>query len=238
MELLNIIVGIFMIGMGFLVKSAPNLIAGYNTMPQDKKKNVDVEGLSTYMRNSLIIIGLSIIAGYYLFKWIGFTVIANSMILIVTLIGVTIMVIKAQRFDHNKYKSKKTRVTYFILGVVLACVIGLITYGCIPSRAILNDDTIRFTGMYGFEMIVSDIDHIELVDKIPAVNIRTNGYSFGAIHKGTFKLEKLGKCRLLIHSNKSPYLMISKKNGDKIIVNYKDKTETERIYDMIKSVTV
>ncbi|MGV8091293.1 MAG: DUF3784 domain-containing protein [Mangrovibacterium sp.] len=74
MDILNLIVGLFMIGIGFLVKSAPDLIAGYNTMPQDKKKNVDIEGLSTFMRNGLITIGLSIIIGYYLFKWIGFMI--------------------------------------------------------------------------------------------------------------------------------------------------------------------
>jgi len=104
MDMLNLIVGLFLIGIGFLVKSAPDLIAGYNTMPKDKKKNVDIEGLSTFMRNGLITIGLSIIIGYYLFKWIGFTKIANSMILIVTLVGVSILVIKAQRFDHNRRK--------------------------------------------------------------------------------------------------------------------------------------
>jgi len=64
MEIINLITGLFMIGMGFLVKSSPNLIAGYNTMPKDKKKNIDIDGLSTYMRNSLIIIGLSIIGKY------------------------------------------------------------------------------------------------------------------------------------------------------------------------------
>jgi hypothetical protein len=98
-----------------LVKSAPDLIAGYNTMPKDKKKNVDIDGLSTFMRNGLITIGLTIIIGYFLFKWIGYTMIANSMILIVTLIGVTILVIKAQRFDNNKER-KKTDLYYSWIG--------------------------------------------------------------------------------------------------------------------------
>jgi uncharacterized membrane protein len=106
MDILNIIVGLFMIGIGFLVKSTPSLIAGYNTMSDDKKKNVDIVGLTTYMRNSLIIIGLSIIAGYYLFKWIGFEVIAESMILIVTLIGVLIMVINDSTRE-SFYQSQK-----------------------------------------------------------------------------------------------------------------------------------
>ena len=170
MDILNLIVGLFMIGIGFLVKSAPDLIAGYNTMSKDKKKNVDIEGLSTFMRNGLITIGLSIIIGYYLFKWIGFTMIANSMILIVTLIGVTILVINAQKFDHNK--TKKTKLTYSILGLVFLFVIGLITYGFIPSKTIYSNDKIRFSGMYGFEISIGEIENVELSN----VSIRPSTY--------------------------------------------------------------
>jgi hypothetical protein len=235
MDIINLLTGVFMIGMGFLVKSSPNLIAGYNTMPKDKKKNVDIVGLSTFMRNSLIIIGLSIIVGYYLFKWIGFTTIANSMILIVTLIGVTIMVINAQRFDHSKNKTNKTKLTYYILGFVTAFVIGLITYGYVPSRAVISNDTIRLTGMYGLEMSASEIDNIELTDIIPTIKMRTNGFSFGVVNKGFFNLEKFGRTRLLINSDKPPFMIISKSDSDKIIINLRDKTKTEQIFNEIKT---
>jgi len=235
MDILNIIVGLFMIGMGFLVKSTPSLIAGYNTMPDDKKKNVDIVGLSTYMRNSLIIIGLSIIAGYYLFKWVGFTVIADSIILIATLIGVLIMVINAQRFDKNKDKTKRAKLTYIILGLVAVFVIGLLTYGYLPTKVNVSDNMIKFSGMYGFEIGISDIDKVELSDKIPNIKTRTNGFSSGTVKKGFFNLDKFGKTQLLINSNKSPYLIMIKNNSDKIIVNFKDKNETEKIFREIKS---
>lgn len=235
MDILNLIVGLFMIGIGFLVKSAPDLIAGYNTMSKDKKKNLDIEGLSTFMRNGLITIGLSIIIGYYLFKWIGFTMIANSMILIVTLVGVTILVLNAQKFDHNK--TKKTRLTYSILGLVFLFVIGLITYGFIPSKTVYGIDTIRFSGMYGLEISLGEIEKIELSDKLPTIKMRTNGFSFGSIKKGFFNLDKFGKSRLLIHSDLAPYLILSKNNGDKIIINFKDKIETEKTYEKIKILT-
>jgi hypothetical protein len=235
MDIIILIVGLFMIGIGFLVKSSPDLISGYNTMPKDKKKNVDIEGLSTYMRNGLIIIGLTIIIGYYLFKWIGFPMIANSMILVVTLIGVTIMVINAQKFDHNK--KKRTKLTYSILGIAIVFVIGLFTYGFIPSKAVISDDNIRFSGMYGIEIKPTNIETVELSEKIPTVKLRTNGFSFGQTHKGTFNLDKFGKCRMLLHSDKSPYLIISQNNGNKIIVNFKDKTETKNIYNQILQLT-
>lgn len=102
METLNIATGIFLIVIGFLVKSIPNLIAGYNTMSKEKKKNVDIKGLSTFLRNGFIAMGLSIIAGHFVFKWMGYYSIVNSIILIVIVIGVIIIVINAQQFDHNK----------------------------------------------------------------------------------------------------------------------------------------
>lgn len=235
MDIPILIVGLSMIGLGFLVKSYPDLIGGYNTMPKDKKKNVDIEGLSTYMRNGLIIIGLSIIMGYYLFKWIGFPMIASSMIVFVILIGVTIMVINAQKFDHNK--KKRTKLTYFILGILIVFVIGLLTYGFIPSKTVISNNNIRFSGMHGIEIKTTSIENVELSEKIPTIKLRTNGFSFGHIHKGIFNLDEFGKCRLLLHSDKSPYLIISKNDGNKIIVNFKDKTETRDIYKQILQVT-
>ena len=231
MDMLNLIVGLFMIGIGFLVKSTPDLIAGYNTMSKEKKKNVDIERLSAFMRNGLITMGLSIIIGYYLLKWIGFTMIANSMILIVPFVGVTILVLNAQKFDHNK--TKKTKLTYSIVGSVFLFVIGLITYGFIPSKTVYGNDTIRFSGMYGFEISIGEIEKVELSDKLPTIKIRTNGFSFGSIKKGFFNLEKFGKSRLLIHSDLAPYLILSKNSGDKIIINFKDKIETEKTYEKI-----
>jgi len=67
MDILIIIIGLFMAALGFLAKAYPNLIAGYNTMPRDKKKNVDIEGLSTLIRNGLAITGLTIIVSYFFF---------------------------------------------------------------------------------------------------------------------------------------------------------------------------
>ena len=44
--------------LGILVRFFPNLIAGYNTMSAEQKKNVDVKGLSRFMCLSLAAIGI------------------------------------------------------------------------------------------------------------------------------------------------------------------------------------
>jgi len=47
-----IIIGLFFIGIGFIVKYQPDLIAGYHTMSHEKKKNVDIAGLSAFMTSN------------------------------------------------------------------------------------------------------------------------------------------------------------------------------------------
>lgn len=48
--------------LGILVRFFPNLIAGYNTMSAEQKKNVDIKGLSRFMCLSLAAIDIGWIA--------------------------------------------------------------------------------------------------------------------------------------------------------------------------------
>lgn len=98
----DLLVGFILITCGVLVKRFPMLISGYNTMPAEKRKNVDVEGLSSFMRRHLIIIGtLWAIIG------VAFTLTGQAaQLYILYIIGLSAyllwMIIRSQRYDHNK----------------------------------------------------------------------------------------------------------------------------------------
>ncbi len=233
MDILNLVIGLFLIGIGFLVKVAPDLIAGYNTMPEEKKRKVDVKALSTFLRNGFIAMGASIIAGYFLFKWLGFPLIANSMILIVTLLGSTILVIRAQRFDRNKRKN--TKMIYIILASAFIFVAAITTFGLIPAKAHIEDNSVRFSGMYGLEINYADIGKVILADSMPPILMRANGFSFAGVHKGYYDLEGYGRSRLLLHTNRSPFIIITKKSGGITVVNFRDRNETETTYNSIRT---
>ena len=53
--------GLILIVAGILVKYNPNLLAGYNTLSKEKKKEINIEKVSSIARNSLIITGALII---------------------------------------------------------------------------------------------------------------------------------------------------------------------------------
>ena len=92
----------FVIVCGLLVKRFPMLISGYNTLPKEKRKNVDIDGLSSFMRRHLVIIGGLLILFTTILELTGQQE-AFSIILAVYLpVYVIWMVVRAQRYDHNK----------------------------------------------------------------------------------------------------------------------------------------
>lgn len=231
---MSLILGLTFIGIGFLVKAVPDLIAGYNTMTKEQKANVDIQGLSTFMRNVLIVIGLVIIAGDFLLRLVEFPLIANLLTFIVPFAGIAFLLVKAQKFDHNKPGSK-AKMSYILLGLVVLFVLGLLYFGTTPAKIEINGESIHITGMYGIELPGGDIQEITMREKLPSIIMRTNGFSFGSSNKGSFKLEEYGQCKLFLQSESGPYLVMIKKNGEKIILNRKNKTETEQVFENIKT---
>lgn len=232
MEVVNWIVGLALVGLGFLVKTMPELIAGYNTMSKEQKSNIDISGLSSYLKKGLIIVGVSIIIGYYLFSAIGLASLANSMLIISLLVGIALLVINVRKFDRNK-TGKKATATYILLGVAALFVAGLFYSGSKPVEIIVSNKSLLVKGMYGFVLPIHNIREVALVEKLPNITLRTNGYSSGTTKKGYFNLEEYGDCRLFLCSDSSPYLIIVEESGSRTIINLEDRKNTETTYQQL-----
>ncbi len=77
--------------------------AGYNTMTAEQKKNVDVKGLSNFMRRSLCVIAVLMIVSYFVMVARSVNEKAVSVVstMLIPIIGSIYMVVKAQRYDRN-----------------------------------------------------------------------------------------------------------------------------------------
>ncbi len=232
MGLLHLFTGLFFIVLGFLVRAFPDLIAGYNTMPPERKKHIDMDGLSRFIRNGLIIMGLAMMVGYLLFNWAGWTFMANMVLIIVVFVGAAVLMLASARFDH--YPGKKSKSQYIIFGIIVIIITSVLFMGFMTSRTQFSDDTIRFTGMFATKMKISDIEKVELTDTIPAIRFKNNGFSLRTVHNGIFTLKEFGRCRLYINSSKGQYLIITEKTGFRTILRYKDNNESQAIYERIE----
>jgi len=63
------IIGVLLILLGFAVKQWPNLIAGYKQLPEAKRQKIDVNKLTSMLRNMLVLMGSTGIALHYVFAW-------------------------------------------------------------------------------------------------------------------------------------------------------------------------
>lgn len=107
---------------------------------------------------------------------------------------------------------------------------GFICYGVITPKMRINAERVQITGLYGDKINISDITEVKLVNQIPKVLARTNGLGPGYPRKGYFTLEDFGTTKLFLESGKPPFLIIERQEGEKIILNYKEKGLTEKYY--------
>ena len=234
MDIVIIFIGLFMIGLGFFLKKFPDTIAGYNTMSRKKKEKVDIVGLSTFARNALVTIGISIIAGYYFFKLIGLPLIAECFLFVPIFFGFVFIMIKSRKYDRNKL-TKTTKIayalTFIVLAFIIVFVVGLLISGTASTKIIVADSTVEFKGMYGLKLDKEKIESVEIINTIPKILMRTNGFDSGGHKKGHFNLQTFGRCRLFIESETPVYIVLTLKDNERIIVNYKDSTMTRNKYN-------
>ncbi|HOP03203.1 MAG TPA: DUF3784 domain-containing protein [Tenuifilaceae bacterium] len=229
MMVLNIVTGLFLIGMGILVKSYPNLISGYNTLPPEKKKKVDIKGLSTFLRNGFALIGMAIIVIPTFFYFTGLLVLSNVSMVAIILVGVLTIAILSLKFDRNK-KGLRQIIPLVLLGITIAFVAMVILYGLKPVKISIQEQTINIEGMYGCTINTADIEEIKLIDSMPQILLRTNGFHLGTTYKGYFALSGFPKVKLFIQNQDGPFLMLSTKHNNIYIINFAEINETKRLH--------
>ena len=224
---MNLIVGGFLILMGFLVKKFPDMIAGYNTMSEKQKKNVDVEGLSSMMRNAMITMGILIGGGIPLFQLIGWKVNPAIFMISVIVLITGVMLVLAPTYDGNNHPWYK-KAFPFMLIVGISVFIGFKIFKTHePLEVSISENQITVSGEYGF---TKQITSIELLENIPNIKLRSGGYSDGIVRKGNFILEDWGACTLFLLSDKTPYIKVTTETKP-IIINFDNPENTIKRFD-------
>lgn len=230
MKFILIFITLPLMGIGFLVKRYPNMIAGYNTMSRKEKENVDIKGLSLFMSRCLIVMGIMVAVCYYLFLRMGWPTAASFVPLFVPLISVSYMLIKQRKYDHNSTSAKKNKKSMLIASVIVAIGLLPIFYGMFPADVKIAQNRMVITGMYGTALNLEELKSITLSDTLPAITYRMNGLAVGNVRKGWFKLRDGGKCLLFLSSDEAPYIKITDKSGLQIYLNARTPEQTRKIY--------
>lgn len=235
MVLTGLIIFIVLVGCGAVVKYGKQhwLIAGYNTMPPEKKKNVDITGLANFMANSFFGIGASALAGSLITsRWCPN--LFPYVLILCTAATVLIMPV-VQKFDHNKKSGREKTVLIAVsafTGIVLIAVAGMMLYSHRSPVVEIEPGGIVISGIYGAVIPREAISGIDLKSDTPKVLSKNNGFNSGEVRKGHFTLDEIGRGRLFLESNRGPFVYIFTENSY-VIINYKDPRRTKALYQML-----
>lgn len=228
-------VGIILGGLTYLTvkKKDSTLISGFSNRPKEEQEQLKKNGYVDAVGKLLLATFIIYVVTYVL--WIFSVPYSLEVGFSVLLLGVLVGTLWIQRYEVP-HKRKKM---YWIVGTVAFVVvvsIRVLTYfGLVENEVTIEDNVLVVSGMYGVEWELSDIQTVELLDELPDVLIRTNGFATEGQLKGRFLLEKPYEGGLLYVRTKAdpPYLYVAT-DEDYFILNRKDSEETQKLYETIK----
>ncbi|WP_421750507.1 DUF3784 domain-containing protein [Croceimicrobium sp.] len=195
-------------------KNARYLLSGYNTMTEEERAKFNLKAFLKQFKSFHVFLGLSFgIIGVLLYYQWGQNV-AGWFLGLFPMLAYLVFIIRARRFDHNP-----PRYSFWAIAALLVCIIGvstLLIYGDQNVDFVIQDQEVHISGMYGEEFKLEDIESFRLVDELPAISHRMNGFAMDPVFKGYFRTKSGDKVKLLVQSKESPLLYIQLKNGQEI----------------------
>lgn len=219
--------GIF-IGIAFLVtkNNAKYILSGYNMMSEEDRALVDIDGFLRVFKRFHIFLGVSL-----------FVLVAGLTFINENLAAVILGVYPLAAYCYLLFKTR----TYFsmvrsqrigsligiaVLLVTLVGVFYLFWNGFRNSTIVLNKETLEITGMYGEKIHRNDLVDVQLVNELPAIKMRSNGFAAGDYRKGYFKTKDRRTVLLYTNENAKPYLMLETK-AEKIFFSSNEELSAE-----------
>ncbi len=213
-------IGIFLGLLGVVVteNNAKYILAGYNTMSDEERALVDLPAFLKYFRNFHMILSVS----FMVFSWLLMAFVGNAATIVficaypIILYG--FFTFDSQRFIKGHTSQAGTRVAIAMLAFSLISVVGLLYWGFRDNDIITEEDQLRLTGPYRVNIPYDSITQIEIVDQLPAITAKANGFATGDMLKGHFVMENGEHITLMISKRESTrhFLKIEYHEGETI----------------------
>ena len=226
---------------GWLCYRFPNMINPYGNMTPERKALVDIDGLKKASFIIMAITGILLIvtALLYIFKVISEIMSVNIMTLLVLLMIVPLFVAMKKYNGFGRDKSGRaapiiTRPAKWVwvgMGLTAVFVIAILAFSNKTPKIEVSEEKISISGMYGRDILTTEILSVELLEKLPAIKMRTNGSATGKYLKGHFLLKSGENCIMIVRLN-APYIEI-RSTDNLYYLNGATQEETMSIFEQL-----
>lgn len=223
----------FVLGFVITERNAKYLLSGYNTMPEEQRKQLNLAAFIRFHKRFHVFLSLS-------FLLIGLTLYLLKVNLFLSLFiggyplfAYMFFLWKSMAFWRS-CSPKSARVGIALLLIVTVGVLVLLLVGLKNDRLTIDADHLKISGMYSVNMPVEEIESVTLLDTLPEIRLKTNGFATGPIKKGYFILKNRGTAKLILNSPDGPFILITPKNDQPIYYSL-NASENEAIYQKIQA---
>ena len=123
-------------------------------------------------------------------------------------------------------------VASFLLGLALV-IGGMMRVQARPPVVQVTDTGVQIESLfYGQDYPRAEIESVQLLERLPRIRVRTNGYAAFGVLRGHFRLDALGDGKVFINSRVPPYVLLRMRRGY-VIVNFEQPERTRALYDEI-----
>jgi len=222
------------IGLILSENNARYLLSGYNTLSAAEQKKVDIKSYVASFRKFHIVFAISFLVIGSALSFFVSELAGGFFLGIYPIMAYIYFIATSRKYFRDTTAGKWQSVCIVILIVTLIFVLALFIPGARESRLLITNHNITLTGIYGEEMTSSDLEQIELVDHLPVIVTRSNGFALGDIRKGYFRTADGGTVKLILNGSQSSYLLLTKSDQSKIY--YSSGTESnEHLYNGLRS---
>ena len=221
----------FAVGYILTENNAKYLLSGYNTMSEEDRKKVDISSFVIYYRKFHVFLSISLLIGGLITNSLISEVACGIFLGTYPILAYIYFIWNSRRFS-SELNTSSNKVGIIVLAATLIFVLVLFGYGFKENQLLVNNDSIEFTGPYGEKIANEDIQSIELVNSLPKVNFKRNGFALGSMNKGYFKTDDGVIIKLLLNSDSYPIILIGKKSGDKIYYSAKNFSNDQIFNDI------
>lgn len=216
MIIVTAFMSVLFVCMAFFIneKNSEYLLSGYNTLSKAEREQFDITGYLKVFKRFHLILGATLLPGTLLIQLINEAAASIFMIMYV-LLGYFYFLLRTRSYSAH-VKNQKTLV-YGSLAVMMISIIGvsyLFIVGFKESDLTIQHDSVAISGLYGLEIKRSDLRDAEVVEELPPISIKTNGFAAGGYSKGNFKTKDGRHVKLFINRNARPYLWIKTSTQD------------------------
>jgi hypothetical protein len=221
--------GIPLILAGIVILKQPTIISGYGKMSREDLASDNRRKANRNTGRGFVAGGIFLIVGCtlsYIFKW-------DQTVFISILFGSILLPAFYAILQTRLFSKKQFKLTAVIFIATFAIIAVGITYSSLEATVTIDGGQVKVGGLYGESIPIADIEHVELIEHLPTITLRTNGYSLANVNKGYFRTDTKETVKLFIHSEESLYIRITRKSGKQIYFNSRESEKTKEIYNKL-----